>query len=1016
MGWVTTTLWTLLWSSSVLGQGTRDPSYYDDLRDENADMLEKVDISAESNVFLVQLEGQSVEYRLAELKAFLPLSNGDSVRQGYQDDAAAALLAVYHFNNLDMSPVLEEEDDLKDCNVKLTMEIVDSKFSPIGSTRVFTESLHTENTLKTPLPAAVIGAYRSATTSPLAILTGVNGIPQASYASSSTDFDVKEQFPLFGRTVTSSTGEAKVALDYFNSIGASHVGVLFVTDAYGSALQKAFQDAANDAGMITDSVAFSFSADLNGDEIENAIEHLRETQFRLFYVICFENHLKPIVEMAQKYGIIGPEYLWIFPGFERTAVEPLISGDPLIAKATLGMGVLNVEGGVRREPIIPKFGLVAPLEDDPITGYEKFRTAWRKARAHAPFVNFLQSKLPATLDAMEGFDREAPFSNEPGSFRPMLYDAVTAMALAMCQAGSEADFFSGVRIYDHFRELDFEGASGNVRINNETGTREFRSLTYALWNIQAFEESDEEGNPQVKLVPSGKYDNGVWTQISGNPFIYADGTNDPPEALPPVDMKMNFIGDAGRYAAFSFMALVMLAAILSLVWMIWFWKERVVSSSQPLFLVLVSLGSFIMVSAIIPLSYDETVAGEDYSALDAACMAGPWLYIIGAVIAFSALFAKTRGIHKAYTNPELDFIHVTSFDIFGTLAFLLMINTVILTCWTVLNPREWTRINKDATDVFTRPVESYGTCKGDGSLAYVIVLLVVDFAFLIIGNWWAYQSRNIETEYLESRYIGISMAAVLQAWCMGIPILVVVWDTPQAKFFVETGIIFVTSLAFLLLIYVPKVMASITDRKNALAEEKRKAYSSFIENRVKRENDFDDNNKDGVASDSSDSSDSENECETTDETRGASSAELNNNNGSSSPLPRVSRSGLMGMTKQGSGSRSTRLGFMGAKKLDEQTDVSTGIKILHNPRSERNLSICQGREMSRKQLAQFCGPDSGSDSDSGHGGKLENISSSSSQEVADLKPETPAPVEEQSPEPAPKHMKETEGESERNQA
>ena len=83
--------------------------------------------------------------------------------------------------------------------------------------------------------------------------------------------------------------------------------------------------------------------------------------------------------------------------------------------------------------IVPNLGLVAPLEDNPVNGYEKFRTAWRKARAHAPFVDFLRSKLPATLDTVAGFDRELPFSNEPGSFRPMLYDAVTGMALAMCR-------------------------------------------------------------------------------------------------------------------------------------------------------------------------------------------------------------------------------------------------------------------------------------------------------------------------------------------------------------------------------------------------------------------------------------------------------------------------------------------------------------------------------------------------------------------------------------------------------
>ena len=86
--------------------------------------------------------------------------------------------------------------------------------------------------------------------------------------------------------------------------------------------------------------------------------------------------------------------------------------------------------------------------------------------------------------------------------------------------------------------------------------------------------------------------------------------------------------------------------------MVWFWKERVVSSSQPLFLVLVSVGSFVMISAIIPLSYDEMVT-EDESVLDRACMAGPWLYIIGAIIAFSALFAKTHGIHKVSIKHAL---------------------------------------------------------------------------------------------------------------------------------------------------------------------------------------------------------------------------------------------------------------------------------------------------------------------------------------------------------------------------
>ena len=377
-------------------------------------------------------------------------------------------------------------------------------------------------------------------------------------------------------------------------------------DSYGSALQKAFQDAANDANLVTDSVAFSFSADMNGEEVDNAIGHLKKTQFRLFYVICFDNHLRSIIETALKYDIIGPDYLWIFPGFEPTSVEPIISGDPALSTATLGIGLLSLEGGVRKEPVIPDLGVVAPLEDKPQTGYEKFRTAWRKARAHAPFVEFVQSKLPSSLETIEGFDRKTPFSNEPGSFRPFLYDAVTGMALAMCRAGKDKGFFTGYDIFAEFRKLEFDGASGNVLINNVTGTREYTSLNYVLWNVQRYDKPHANGNSQVKLVPSAVYADSEWNPILGsdNAFIYADGTQKPPEALPPVNEKMNYIGDAGRYAAFALMALVMFASVISLIWMAWFWNERVVSSSQPLFLVLVSVGCFVMVSAIIPLSYD----------------------------------------------------------------------------------------------------------------------------------------------------------------------------------------------------------------------------------------------------------------------------------------------------------------------------------------------------------------------------------------------------------------------------
>jgi len=298
--------------------------YYDRLRTDQT-LVQSVKDSNVSKVFSV-IDSQGDQYRLADISAFLPFSDGQAMRANVESEAIASLLAIYHFNNPDKNPILNSEE-LKGCNVRLTTEFLDTQFSPINSTRKFTDILLREHSMLTPLPTSVVGAYRSATTSPLAILTGVNEIPQVSYASTSTDFEVKEQYPLFGRTIPSTIGEAQVAVKYFQDLGASHVGILFVTDAYGSALQKAFQDAAADSEITTASVAFSYSASPDGVEIPNAVASLAGTKLRYIYAICFDSHYDPIMTAAYKQKLTGKDFLWVFPGldkggFQNNAVYP----------------------------------------------------------------------------------------------------------------------------------------------------------------------------------------------------------------------------------------------------------------------------------------------------------------------------------------------------------------------------------------------------------------------------------------------------------------------------------------------------------------------------------------------------------------------------------------------------------------------------------------------------------------------------------------------------------------------
>ena len=170
---------------------------------------------------------------------------------------------------------------------------------------------------------------------------------------------------------------------------------------------------------------------------------------------------------------------------------------------------------------------------------------------------------------------------------------------------------------------------------------------------------------------------------------------------------------------------------------------------------------------------------------------------------------------------------ISSKDIFVMCGILLSLNTVLLVVWTLVSPLEWTRVDESATDVFNRSTSSYGVCESDNSIAFVSLIGFVNFGLLLLGNWASYQCRNIETEYNESRYIGISMAATLQAWCMGVPILIVVWHNPQGRFYVQAGIVFVTTQAVLSTLYVPKVLHLYAARKKTRHDSGRESFAQI---------------------------------------------------------------------------------------------------------------------------------------------------------------------------------------------
>ena len=127
-----------------------------------------------------------------------------------------------------------------------------------------------------------------------------------------------------------------------------------------------------------------------------------------------------------------------------------------------------------------------------------------------------------------------------------------------------------------------------------------------------------------------------WVEI--NPFVYSDGSNSPPELLRSVP-EQNFLDPIVRGFGLGLMTLALLSIFVSAVWVLLHRKHRVVIAAQPPFLYVLCLGSTLSSLVILVCSFDESYGWDD-AMLDKACVAIPWLFIMGDMIVYSALFTK----------------------------------------------------------------------------------------------------------------------------------------------------------------------------------------------------------------------------------------------------------------------------------------------------------------------------------------------------------------------------------------
>ena len=538
-------------------------------------------------------------------------------KSGSYEGMAAVSLALEHLNTGNGVITPEITNINERCPLQFYSDSFDTKSKPA-------EGLDQLVRLTDPdpqklVPFAILGAGQSSISMSTASYSSLRDLVQISPVSTSTLLDDEDQYPLFGRTIPSDDGTATPLLALLTSWNVNHIAIVHTYSAYGISFADAIVKHAAPALNISKFGVINTEAD--DRVISNAVRLLKETQCRYFFTVISETTLlDKVMTEAYKQGIAGTGlHTWLFSDGSDGSVAgrsfPL--GSPL-AKAYKGTGVLRATGGM--------YGIDA---------FDHLTLAMQELKKFQEDLSFLNSHLPiypegASVNHSEVTSQDTFLAN-PGYVAPFVYDAVIALGLAACNLTSKRENFTGQDLYQAFVETEFEGASGSVEFIVATGSRTLNSTLYSLTNFVIDDNTD--GEVKFKRVETHLYKSNRWENHYA--FIFSDGTHVIPPELPPLEYNPNYLSIPVKAAGLLLCAIII---ALSISFGLWTYHNRgvqAVRASQPIFLYVISSGTLLMGSAIIPMSIDEGWTSKEGA--DAACMAFPWLFFIGWSLTFSAL-------------------------------------------------------------------------------------------------------------------------------------------------------------------------------------------------------------------------------------------------------------------------------------------------------------------------------------------------------------------------------------------
>ena len=224
-----------------------------------------------------------------------------------------------------------------------------------------------------------------------------------------------------------------------------------VNDDYANAYARGMRDNSRDQGVnVVASVDYLTNTP---STYEPACRSLKDSGVNIIVVVAWDQDLPEILRICKRVGLWGQGYAWI-------------SADAASASSSLASGANHGQTPAETVSLLDGMLNFYP-SPEASAGYHRMLADWKTHNASEcenPFFN-------AT-------DHPEIFAKDPWNVAAYTYDCVIAFAIAMSRAVNPAD---GVEVADQFRQVRFDGASGDVQFDSN-GDREESSISYVLYN------------------------------------------------------------------------------------------------------------------------------------------------------------------------------------------------------------------------------------------------------------------------------------------------------------------------------------------------------------------------------------------------------------------------------------------------------------------------------------------------------------------------------------------------------